>query len=69
MDIVRRNDSAPHVIVIGIKAEVHEKLPTGEISGSPVLQQERVFRLDATDRATAVSLLDEVLRSIRDRQS
>lgn len=69
MDIVRRNPSAPHTIIIGIKAEIHEKLPTGEVSGDPVLQQERVVQIGVSDRSSAVSVLDDILRSLNERQN
>ena len=63
------NPTAPHAIVIIVKAQVHELLPTGELSGNVAHKhnggQHEIFRLDAEDRDVAIRRLNELLTELR----
>jgi hypothetical protein len=63
------NSTAPHSIVIVLKAQVHEVLPTGELSGNVAHKhnggQHEIFRLDAMDRDVAIRKLNELVDQLR----
>lgn len=66
------NPTAPHAVVIYFKAEVREKLPTGELSGNMAhahpekgTKHWEVFKMEAQDKSIAIRKLNELLRQLR----
>lgn len=63
------NPTAPHAILVIVKAQVHEMLPTGELSGNVAHKhlngQHEIFRLDCQDRDIAIRKLEELLQQLR----
>ena len=65
MEIIEHPD-APHQAVIYIQAEVHEVLPTGELSGRPVVKINRFpITFHASDKNLAERKLNEFLEEIK----
>lgn len=65
------NPTAPHAIILIVKAQVHQLLETGELSGNVAHRhkngEHEVFRLDAQDRDTAIRTLNEFITELRSR--
>ena len=63
------NPTAPHVVLLSVKAEVRELLPTGEVSGNVAHKhmdgKYEIFRIDAQDRDIAIRKLNELLGELR----
>lgn len=67
--LVGRREDVPHVAVLFVRFEVHEKLPSGELRGTAVDQGERVFKVEGADRFICVRRLNELLASLRNEQA
>lgn len=63
------NPTAPHAILLIIKAQVHEVLPTGELTGNVAHKHNsgevEILRFDAQDRDIAIRKLNELLQELR----
>lgn len=67
--MVASNPTAPHSIILIVKAQVHEVLPTGELTGNVAHKHNggnhEVLRLDAQDRDIAIRMLNELIDELR----
>jgi hypothetical protein len=62
--LVERRENVPHVAVLHISYEVHEKLPSGELRGMPVTRGTRISKVEGEDRFICLRNLNELLASI-----
>lgn len=74
MAIAVANPTAPHKIVLYLRAEVREVMPTGELHGNlthshPAVQNGRfeIFAHDAQDRDVAIRVLNEFIDTLRSK--
>jgi hypothetical protein len=58
------DESNPHVAVVYVFAEVHEKLPDGTASGNPVEKRNMTLKISGTDRWTCERKLAEALEEL-----
>lgn len=58
------DETNPHVAVIYLFAEVHEKLPDGTASGNPVDRKRLTLKLNASDRWTCQRRLNEAVEEL-----
>jgi hypothetical protein len=58
------DESNPHVAVIYVFAEVHEKLPDGTASGNPVEKRNMTLKINGIDRWTCERKLSESLEEL-----
>lgn len=63
--MLRSNENAPHKCVILVKAVVYEVLPSGECSGIPVEQQDKILQIDGQDKFIAIRKMNEFLEEIK----
>ena len=63
------NPVAPHVILLAIKAEVRELLPSGEVSGNVAHRhkngEHELLMFNCQDRDLAIRQLSEVIDRLR----
>lgn len=65
MLVINRNEAAPHVAVISFKYQLMEKLPSGELTGDPVAQDNVLLHISGSTRAEAERKLASAIDSIR----
>jgi hypothetical protein len=58
------DETNPHVAVIYLFAEVHERLPDGSASGNPVERKTMTLRINGVDRWTCERKLAEALEEM-----
>ena len=62
------NPTAPHACIIYFKAEIREKLPTGEFSGNVAYStgtKPLFFKFEADDRDIAIRMLNELIDKLK----
>ena len=68
MPLSQPNPTAPHKIILYLRAEVREVMPTGEIHGNTAHNHPmEVFAHDAQDRDIAIRVLNEFLQELRSK--
>lgn len=62
--MISRNPEVEHGAIVHIRCEIHEKLKTGEFSGSPVVVEKRSLVIKGTNLLDAQKRLNEALDEI-----
>jgi hypothetical protein len=61
------NEHAPHVVLLFIRAEIHEQNQSGELSGNPVKREEFPVAFPYSDRYAAEKGLGEFIAELKER--
>jgi len=61
---VPNDETNPHVAVIYLFTEVHERLPDGSASGNPVERKAMTLKMSGVDRWTCERKLAEALEEL-----
>jgi hypothetical protein len=68
--LVQRRENVPHIAVLWLKFEVHEKVEeTGECRGMPVHAGERLYKIEGADKFICIQKLNELLGVIQNGTS
>lgn len=59
--LVERRETEPHVAVLHVSWELHERLPTGELRGMCVEQGKCTLKVEGHDRLICLRKLNELL--------
>lgn len=59
------NRQAPHVAAIFINTEVHEKMPTGELTGNPVYETKAILSIEGVDFDLCIRKLNDFIEEMK----
>ena len=62
--LIPHRDDVPHTAVLWVRFEVHEKMPSGDLRGSPRVKGEQVFKVEGADRFICERRLNELLQEL-----
>lgn len=66
MPLSQTDDTAPHTAVVRIYVEVHEKLPTGELSGRICEKRDPVIlAVEGSDKFICTRRLNEMMEDVK----
>jgi hypothetical protein len=64
MSVTPNDPTNPHIAVIYLFSEVHERLPDGSASGNPVEKKRMTLHLKGIDRWTCERRLNEAIEEL-----
>lgn len=64
-EMIIGNTEAPHTAVVRIAVEVHDNLPTGELSGRLVGKRDLLVQIKGETKSVCLARLDEFLNDAK----